>query len=497
MLVALTWTAFIMTGAPTTHQLAFVVQSATYDKTPVDLSYSASAAIAGFIGGPFFYPPLYAAFGRPAVLFWGVLAQLSTQIWASRMTAQDDYIPFVVSRLFSGCLSILPISIGNSYIVEAFFLHQRGRLYALFELCFLFGVFAIPTISGFILQAQAPEWTDLFWWTIGPLGVAAVLVFLFMHETTYDRITGEAYSPKTDYWLSNRLQTFLMAWKHLPAWNRRSVWKHTSAPFILTLMPVSISKSCSCTDLQQYVLTNTVPGLYNMVAYGFSVLVQLLLSIFLQTPTAAGGYGFTPLRNAYFSFVSWVALLAAEIVGLALNDSIPLWVTKRAGGRWAPEARLWPIAVPAIIMPIGLGIYGATLEYRLHCMVLALGQFLIQFSAQLSVPICNSYVIECFTGYAVEVTVAMNTWRLVLAVALPFTSNSWLAATGPGWMFGVGALLNLFVSVLILLVAWKGAAVRSLVTKSSFYQSEEGAQVVSSSESAHSVRDHVEKAQKA
>lgn len=59
-------------------------------------------------------------------------------------------------------------------------------------------------------------------------------------------------------------------------------------------------------------------------------------------------------------------------------------------------------------------------------MVLALGQFLVQYSAQLSVPICNNYAVECFVDHPVETTVAMNIWRLALGLALQFTATPWV-----------------------------------------------------------------------
>lgn len=62
-------------------------------------------------------------------------------------------------------------------------------------------------------------------------------------------------------------------------------------------------------------------------------------------------------------FVFWVGLGTAEITGLLLNDRIPLSITRRKGGVWQPEYRLSTIVIPAILMPTGLGIYGATLAY--------------------------------------------------------------------------------------------------------------------------------------
>lgn len=39
-------------------------------------------------------------------------------------------------------------------------------------------------------------------------------------------------------------------------------------------------------------------GFYAFVAFGFSVMLNIVLTIFLQTPIEVGGYGFSPRQNA-------------------------------------------------------------------------------------------------------------------------------------------------------------------------------------------------------
>lgn len=39
-----------------------------------------------------------------------------------------------------------------------------------------------------------------------------------------------------------------------------------------------------------------ITGFYSFVAFGFSIMINIVLTIFLQTPETEGGYGFSPLR---------------------------------------------------------------------------------------------------------------------------------------------------------------------------------------------------------
>lgn len=208
-------------GAPTANQLAYVVQAPLYKKTPNEISYGASASLAGFIAGPFLYQPLFLIFGRSCVLFWGIIAQLLTQVWAARMTGATDYVPFIISRLFSGMLGTLPIIVGSAFILDAFFLHQRGRLFAVFELCFLIGPFVIPTVGGFIADDKALGWPWTFWWTCFLQGVAAVLVFVFVEESNFDRVRGTCVRPPRTTWWRDRLTTMFRGWQVVPAWTAK------------------------------------------------------------------------------------------------------------------------------------------------------------------------------------------------------------------------------------------------------------------------------------
>lgn len=121
--------------------------------------------------------------------------------------------------------------------------------------------------------------------------------------------------------------------------------------------------------------------------------------------------------------------------------------------------------LPAVVSPIGLGIFGAGLQYHLHFMVLALGLFLVVFAATLSVPICINYVTECFLTSVNEVAITMNMYRLGFSIALGFFVFPWVAAVGAGWLFGMAAFFNIFAALLIVLLAWRGQRFRRLTPK--------------------------------
>ena len=123
------------------------------------------------------------------------------------MTHENDYASFLVSRVFSGIFSSVPTIFGPAYAIDMFFLHQRGKAFVCYELSLLGGVAATPTIGGFIVQSN--PWPYVFWWTIGPVGLAMILVFFFLEETGFRRNLEDEtrITPPTSF-LKNRMATF-------------------------------------------------------------------------------------------------------------------------------------------------------------------------------------------------------------------------------------------------------------------------------------------------
>ena len=179
----------------------------TYHRPPIELSYSISAGVAGLLAGPVILTPLVGLIGRSSVMLWSLLAVIACQIWAALMTGGDDYVALVISRLFAGFFGSMPTILGPSFIVETTFLHQRGKAFLTYEISVLMGVTLGPTIGGIIVNAH--PWPVTFWWTIGPLAVAALFVFLFLEESGFDREHQESWNPKPpSNFINGRIATF-------------------------------------------------------------------------------------------------------------------------------------------------------------------------------------------------------------------------------------------------------------------------------------------------
>lgn len=180
------------------------------------------------------------------------------------------------------------------------------------------------------------------------------------------------------------------------------------------------------------------------------------------------------------TFCLWIGLIVAELASYAFNDRLALWICKRGDGTWKPEYRLHCLWIPGLILlPVGLGIFGAALEYHLHYMVLAFGAFLVTVAAMALVPTTTNYVCECFVNRTTEAACIMGFYRLIFGLTVPFFIDAWIAAVGVGWVFGIAAFLSIGLFPCIMLLMWKGHEIRQY-TFSGLNSNEEGQRLVGS-----------------
>jgi MFS family permease len=128
-------------------------------------------------------------------------------------------------------------------------------------------------------------------------------------------------------------------------------------------------------------------------------------------------------------------------------------------------------------MPISLGLVGASYEYHLHYMVLAVGSFIVTFAATCFNPVVINYLVECFMKYPTELNSILGIYRLGLGLGIPFFINTWVAKVGVGWVFGIQAFLSVAAFAPIVILMCYGHSLRSMSFKK-LHRDEEGAQII-------------------
>jgi len=437
----------------------FFFQAELYNTTPTEITYAVSATVGGLVVGPWVWAPVARRLGKAAVIFYCMLATMCCNIWSASMTKDTQYVPFVISRLFAGIFSSAAITLGSNFITELFFLHDRGKCFALYTFSILMGAVSGATFSGYIVEKVS--WTVQFWYNVGFEAAIALLMFLFVDETLWPRAEQPDIPLPPANRLSRRLATYLFTQRLTRKQTKEEVIQSITLQFLITISPVTI-----------------LIGSTLMIFYGWGIAMNTFLSIFLQNPVKEGGYGFSPERNASFTFVTWFGAFVAEVYGTLIGDRLPLAICSRHGGTWKPEYRLHNTWFPLLVcMPLSTGLFGGSLYFHWNYMVLAVAVFLSNFGAVAAFPALLNYVVEAFTPkYANEVTVALNTWRSILSIAISFFLFPWADKVGINWAFGMMSFFTIMAYGSVVACMFAGPFLRkySLVR----VKSEAGIQIV-------------------
>jgi hypothetical protein len=179
------------------------------------------------------------------------------------------------------------------------FLHQRGKAFAFYTTCAIFGVSVANTLSGFIVS-NAP-WPTQYWWVIGLLGLCFTLGATFVEDTTYPRDSGASGNPTKAR--PSTLFTRLLAFVPVHGNMERAPPNGDHGPFdsiLIGLQPPALLAGC-----------------FMLLVFCWSTAVLNNLSVYLQLEPIAGGYGFTPMQNSYFTFTNFIPRLSASFTGIS------------------------------------------------------------------------------------------------------------------------------------------------------------------------------------
>lgn len=113
-----------------------------------------------------------------------------------------------------------------------------------------------------------------------------------------------------------------------------------------------------------------------------------------------------------------------------------------------------------------------------HPAMLALSYFMTMFGANAATSIISNYLSESFPQFPAECGVFLSAYRLVLGLASGFFVQPWAKNVGVAWTFGTAAFLSAFAFLFIILLLWKGPAIRRIVLTHNLSPSGEGSKLI-------------------
>ncbi|GMK54262.1 hypothetical protein CspeluHIS016_0108480 [Cutaneotrichosporon spelunceum] len=368
--------------------------------------------------------PLALTFGKRPLFIFSTIGHLGTVIWQVYITSEGTWhANKVLQGLFTAPIEML-IEVS---IADLFFAHERGFYMGLYATALYGGNFLAPVWAGFANDTLGWEW--VFWLSAIMLGVLIVVLFLFMEETNYNRGTTELeekhsssdpgleVSDDKDEGVTVTVEdshpvfegTEYSYWHKIALYRQRyttwrTFWAQVYRPIIFFRYPVVLwSGLLYGSSLVWYNVLNATASMILTEKYNFSA---SMVGLFYLGPTVG-------------------ACLSSAHSGWAADKWLMRYTRKRGGVR-EPEDRLWLLTVNAILLPVGLILWGVGAANHIHWFGLVVGGALVAFTSASGGAFALNYVMDSYKDLGGEVVLTTILIRNSLSFAIGYGITPWL-----------------------------------------------------------------------
>lgn len=275
-------------------------------------------------------------------MFWTTLMGTFFTLGCTLTTSYSTYYGL---RALMGFTLTAGQTVGLSFIKDMFFFHEHARKIGLWAWLFLLSPYFGPCLGNFIL-AGTENWRNVFWMVFGICAFDLVLIILFLDETWYRRDIPQHEQPNHENRIS-RLIGITQIKHHKSYFTTVGAAYHRV--FAVAIKPVILPSM-----------------LYYAMSFMWSVGINITSAVLLETPRAAGGYGFSNKGVGFIYFTPVVAISLGEIFGHFFNDFLADRFIKSHQGIFKPEGRLPACYIGAFFMIPGLVLVGQALQHYLH-----------------------------------------------------------------------------------------------------------------------------------
>ncbi|KAJ5613311.1 hypothetical protein N7510_006505 [Penicillium lagena] len=333
------------------------------------LNAGAAVNYGGLAVGCIFFIPLVHKFGRRPIYILSSALQFASCIWQARTNTVGDLIG---SNLISGLGGAISEIVVQITVADMFFVHEHATMNGWFVIFQSTGAFLGPVASGYIVVSQGWRW--MWWWCVIFFGVTLLcVVFLFEESKYIPEVNGQGVSSALQLGSADAPEPGV---KHKTSIGNEDA-KKTATTRVATnpefelksyrqrMALVTVTNESLWPHFYQPIITLfTFPAVaYAAITYGatlswFAIMTSLQASYMLLPP-----YNFDAIGVGLMNVAPFVGAVLGFPCGGYLSDKSILWLSKRNGGIYEPEMRLWLALPVAIISPAGILMFGLGLAY--------------------------------------------------------------------------------------------------------------------------------------
>jgi MFS family permease len=357
--------------------------------------------------GPLLIGPLSEVYGRRPVLH-------ATNIWFLIWNIVCGFActkgMLIAARFLAGFGASAIYALAGGVLGDLWRPEERGRSLGLYILVPLLGAAAGPIIGGAIIS-QGVTWRWMFWSTSILQGVLVIMSMPLFQE---------CHAP-----------TILL--------RRAENLRHTTGNFQYATVDERHGEGKSVT----WVLMRCVSRPTRLLLFHPIIQIQACLSAFnygilyLVLSTYSSLYTTQYHEAIFISSLHYIAIVIGEIAGAQVAgswmDIVFRRLKSRYKGRETPEFRI-PLMIPgAVIIPVGLLMYGWTVYVHTHWTVVDVGVIILCFGMQCQGQAMQAYVIDAYPDHTSSASAASQFLRSLSAFGFPLFAPAMYRALGYGW----------------------------------------------------------------
>ncbi|KAK5231418.1 hypothetical protein LTR72_000599 [Exophiala xenobiotica] len=410
----------------------------TFGTTKYIAVYLGNTPVALYAVGPFLWSPLSHFVGRRPVL---LLANLISVVGTIVVASAPSYGACMVGRVIQGLGGSAFWTLGPASIGDIFFRHEKGKKVGTSTLAIVVSPFAGGIIGGAVINNKSLGWRWSQWISLIFIATGLVMQIVFLPETIYVRDLTRANH--VDHSQPTLQPTFWARYGiRIPKRNpdkRHSFMYLFTRPFVMFTYPAVFLASFwfGITYMLHVGITAEIPLIFEAEPYNFSVL----------------GVGLTAFSG----------LIGALIGEAYAGPAIDLIARRclRQGKEWRPEMRfkaIWPALVSA---PLGLLMFGVSIQFGSSWVTPLVGQGIYIFGVEIATTVIQTYLLESYPRQGAEASLVFNLARNLLSYTTPFFVPKMLAQINFSATFGIfAALIVFFFPLCIGTLIWRGKAIR-------------------------------------
>ena len=343
--------------------------------------------------------PFALKYGRRPVYILSMAAQTGLSVWLARIQNVADLMLTNILTCAVGGLSEVLVQMT---VADIYFVHQRGNANSIYYWCVMAGTSLAPVPAGYITTSQGWRW--VWWWMVILIG-AGLVVFIFLYEETLffhaiDRIS-QPGNPSSQTASEKEVETaahdeeLQSAFVHVDHSIPKKTYWQRLAPWTISSMPL---RELAKKSYEPLALLFTFPGIvYMALEYGFLTACTTVpittYSIYMIDPP----YNYGADEIGLIGIAMFVGSSIGAIIYGPLSDYWALYLSRRNGGVFEPEMRLWlPLAFCPLI-PAGLFMFGIGLNNGSSWILVAFGLAISSIGVVTASASALTYLTDAYT----------------------------------------------------------------------------------------------------